>query len=123
MQSQLATSLEQRQQGEQFRVIDPPSAPSKPSAPNHFLVSLGGLGAGIAIGIGLAALLELTDVRVRLEKDLEGLVPARVLVGIPLLSDTRKGYLRSLASWLEIGAAVIIVALIVGGNLYAFFKG
>jgi len=123
MQSQLATSLEQRQQGEQFRVIDPPSVPNKPSAPNHFLVSLGGLGAGFSLGIGLVALLELTDVRVRLEKDLEGLVPARVLVGIPLLSTPRENDLRSLAKWLELGAAVIIVILIVGGNLYAFYKG
>src|SRR5207248_2375718 len=40
MQSQLATSLEQRQQGEQFRVLDPPSLPDKPSAPNHFRISL-----------------------------------------------------------------------------------
>ena len=28
MQSQLATSLEQRQQGEQFRILDPPSLPA-----------------------------------------------------------------------------------------------
>ncbi len=41
-QSQLATSLEQRQQGQQFRIIDPSSLPYKPSAPNRALVSLGG---------------------------------------------------------------------------------
>src|SRR6202171_4713665 len=64
MQSQLATSLQQRQQGEQFRVIDPASLPDKPSAPNHFLVSLGGLMGGLAIGLALTALLELTNVRV-----------------------------------------------------------
>ena len=49
-QSQLATYLEQRQQGEQFRIIDPPSLPDRPSSPNHFRVSLIeclALGAGI----------------------------------------------------------------------------
>ena len=46
MQSQLATSLEQRQQGEQFRIVDPPSLPKKPSAPNHLWFSLGGLLVG-----------------------------------------------------------------------------
>ena len=35
MQSQLATSLEQRQQGEQFRILDPPSLPLRPSSPRH----------------------------------------------------------------------------------------
>jgi len=46
MQSQLATSLEQRQKGEQFRIVDPPSLPKKPSAPNHLrLVSLAWVGS------------------------------------------------------------------------------
>src|SRR5258708_22807790 len=75
-----------RQQGQQFRIIDPPSLPYKPSAPNRALVSLGGLVLGLAVGAILAAVLELTDARVRHEKDLQGLVPARVLVGIPRLS-------------------------------------
>src|SRR6202161_1676057 len=85
-QSQLATSLEQRQQGEQLSIIDPPTLPDKPSAPNHLLVSLAGLALGIVLGLGLCAFIELTDVRVRQEEDLAGLVPARVLVGIPHLS-------------------------------------
>src|SRR5580692_8497797 len=71
-QSQLATSLEQRQQGEQFSVIDPPNLPDKPSAPNHFLVSLIGLALGAGMGLGLVALLEITNIRIRSEKDLEG---------------------------------------------------
>ena len=73
MQSQLATSLEQRQQGEQFRILDPPSLPIKPSSPNHLVVSLVGLIVGAALGMGLAVLLELTEVRVWQAKDLEGL--------------------------------------------------
>jgi capsular polysaccharide biosynthesis protein len=123
MQSQLATSLTQRQQGEQFRVIDPPSFSSKPSAPNHLLVSLGGLAAGFAIGLGLTIVLELSDVRVRHEKDLEGLVPARVLVGIPHLRTSGEERRRAKFRFLQIGAAAAMVMLMVAGNLYAFLKG
>ena len=123
MQSQLATSLTQRQQGEQFRVIDPASFPSKPSAPNHLLVSLGGLAAGFAIGLGLTIVLELSDVRVRHEKDLEGLVPARVLVGIPHLSSSGEERRRAKFRFLQIGAAAAMVLLMVAGNVYAFLKG
>lgn len=123
MQSQLATSLEQRQQGEQFRIVDPPSLPDKPSSPNHFLLSLGGLAVGIAAGFALTLLLELTDVRVRREKDLEGLVPARLLVSIPRLSTPTEEHLRVMAGWVELSAAVAIVVLIVAGNFYAFYKG
>ncbi|MGC2015222.1 MAG: hypothetical protein WA657_05280 [Candidatus Acidiferrales bacterium] len=122
-QSQLATSLEQRQQGEQFSVIDPPSFPDKPSAPNHLLVSLAGLAVGIVVGLFLSALMELTDVRIQKEKDLEGLVPSRVLVSIPHLATAGEDRLRVHGRWKEIGAAVGIAILIVAGNLYALYKG
>ncbi len=123
MQSQLATSLEQQQQGEQFRIIDPPSLPAKPSAPNHFWISLGGLILGAAVGLGLAAFLELTDVRVRQETDLEGLIPAGVLVAIPRLSAPKEEQARLTTRWIELGTAVVMMILIAVGNLYAFYKG
>ena len=123
MQSQLATNLEQRQKGEQFRILDPPSLPNKPSAPNHFKASLAGMALGIAVGLGIAALLEFTDVRVRKEKDLVGIVPVSVLVGIPHLSTPSETRSRVLRWRTELGAATAIVILIVLGNLYAFVKG
>lgn len=123
MQSQLATSLEQRQQGEQFLVLDPPSLPDKPSAPNHFRISLAGLVVGIVIGMALAAFLEFTNVRVRQEKDLQGIVPVRVLVGIPLLSTPQENHFRLVTRWMEFGAVVTMVIVIAVGNLYSLYKG
>jgi polysaccharide chain length determinant protein (PEP-CTERM system associated) len=122
-QSQLATSLEQRQQGEQFRIIDPPNLPDKPSFPNHFRISLVGLAVGLGIGLGLAALLELMDVRVWHEKDLEGLVPGRLLVGIPHLASQQEGHSRVVRRWLEIGLVASMTIVMMLGNLYAFHKG
>jgi polysaccharide chain length determinant protein (PEP-CTERM system associated) len=121
--SQLATSLEQRQQGEQFRIIDPPSLPEKPSSPNHFRVSLIGLALGAGIGLGLVVLLELANARVWHEKELEGLVPGRILVGIPHLSTGREDSLRPLFRWLQVGAALAMTLAIAAGNLYSFYKG
>jgi succinoglycan biosynthesis transport protein ExoP len=123
MQSQLATNLQQRQKGEQFRILDPPSLPNKPSTPNHFKVSLVGLALGIALGLGIVALLEFTDVRVRKEKDLVGIVPFNVLVGIPHLSTPSETRSRVLRWRKELCVATAIVFLIVLGNLYAFIKG
>jgi uncharacterized protein involved in exopolysaccharide biosynthesis len=123
MQSQLATSLDQRQQGETFRIVDPPSLPRKPSAPNHLWFSIGGVLVGICIGFGLTALLEFTDVRVRKEKDLVGIVPVSVLVGIPHLNTPGQTHSRMLKWWTELGAAAAIVIVMVLGNLYTFFKG
>jgi len=122
-QSQLATSLEQRQQGEQFRIIDPPRLPNTPASPNHVLLSLGGLALGLAVGAGLTTLFELTDARVRGEEDLEGLVPARVLVGIPRISTPKEDYDRLRMRWIGRAVAVVVVVLIVAGNIYSFYKG
>jgi len=123
MQSQLATSLQQRQQGEQFRIIDPPSMPYKPSAPNHLLVSVGGLIFGLAVGAILTAVLELTDARVRHEKDLEGLVPSRVLVGIPRLSTPEEDERLVRLRWLDRLGVVAVLVFIVLGNAYSLYKG
>ncbi|HVB56493.1 MAG TPA: XrtA system polysaccharide chain length determinant [Candidatus Acidoferrales bacterium] len=121
-QSQLATSLEERQQGEQFRILDPPSLPTRPSSPNHLLISLAGLLVGFTAGAVLTAFLEITNVRVRQEKDLEEAVSLRVLIGIPHLDAPGEGRTRSLFRRLELGALVIMVILVVVGNLYAFYK-
>jgi succinoglycan biosynthesis transport protein ExoP len=123
MQSQLATSLEHRQQGEQFRVIDPPSLPNKPWAPNHLRFSLGGLLAGLCVGLGLTIALELTNVCVRQEKDLEGVVPVGILVGIPHLSTPSEELGRVREWWTELGTATALVLMIVLGNLYSLYKG
>jgi uncharacterized protein involved in exopolysaccharide biosynthesis len=123
MQSQLATSLEQHQQGEQFRILDPPSLPLRPISPNHLLISVAGLALGTLIGICLAAFLELTDVRVWQAQDLEGLVPARVLVALPHLATPGEDRTRLTSQLIKIAVAVMIVAFIISGNLYSFYKG
>ena len=122
-QSQLATSLGQQQQGQQFHIIDPPKLPDKPSAPNRFLISLVGLALGTVLGLGLATFLELTDVRFRQEKDLEGILPARMLVGIPRLSTPQEDHSRLIARYVECGAVAVVALLIFTGNLYTYYNG
>jgi polysaccharide biosynthesis transport protein len=122
-QSQLATSLEERQQGEQFRILDPPSLPDKPKSPNHLFLSLAGLGVGSVLGVGLLALRELTNARVWHAEDLEGEIPARVLVRIPHIDTPWEGRLREQTRWLEVVAVLAMAIVVVAGNLYAFYKG
>jgi polysaccharide chain length determinant protein (PEP-CTERM system associated) len=122
-QSQLATSLGQQQQGQQFRIVDPPKLPDKPSAPNRFLISLVGLAVGTVLGLGFATFLELTDVRFRQEIDLEGILPARMLVGIPRLSTPQEDHSRLVAQWMECGAVAVLALLIFTCNLYTYYNG
>jgi polysaccharide biosynthesis transport protein len=122
-QSQLATSLAQRQQGAQFRVLDPPSLPEKPASPNHLLLSLAGLALGAIVGAVLVAYLELTNIRIRHESDLPEVTPARVLVCIPHLGTPEEEQLNRFTRKIELVAAAAMVVLMIAGNFYAFYKG
>jgi polysaccharide biosynthesis transport protein len=122
MQSQLATSLEERQKGEQFRILDPPSLPNKHLTPNRFKFSVGGLALGFVLGFGFVALLELTDIRVRQEKDIKTLVQVPLLVSIPRLSTQSEEEVHARVRWFDYGAVMIILTLLAIGNVFAFYK-
>jgi polysaccharide chain length determinant protein (PEP-CTERM system associated) len=84
-QSVMSTDLERRQEGEQFRVTDPATLPDTPSFPNRPLFALGGFGGGLALGVGLALLLEMRDTSLRTEKDIEVSLRLPVLATIPTM--------------------------------------
>ena len=67
--SKMATDLERRQEGEQFRVMDEPNLPDAPSFPNVWIFSGAGLGLGLLVGLGIAAFKEYKDTSLRNERD------------------------------------------------------
>jgi protein tyrosine kinase modulator len=85
-----ATELAQKQQGEQFSILEPANYPLTPSFPDQFRFSFGGLGAGIALGVGLTLLLEMRDTSVRSDKDVETLTHLPVLAVVPTLGATAR---------------------------------
>jgi polysaccharide chain length determinant protein (PEP-CTERM system associated) len=82
-ESAMAAELERKQQGEQFRVLDPANLPDKPSFPNRPLFAVGGLGGGLAFGLGIAFLLEMKDSSLKTERDVEFALRLPVLAMIP----------------------------------------
>lgn len=81
--SKISTDLERRQQGEQFRVLDPPSLPQKPTFPNRPFFALGGLLGGLALGAGIAFVLEAQDTTLRSDRDIEIFLKLPTLAIIP----------------------------------------
>lgn len=82
-QAAMASDLERRQQGEQFRVLDPANLPDSPSFPNRRLFALGGFGGGLALALSIAFLLELRDTSLKTEGDVELVLHVPVLALIP----------------------------------------
>lgn len=85
-QSEMVRNLEQRREGEQFRVMDAPSLPSRPSWPDRHKITLAGLGAGFAFGVLLASILEYRERFLRTERDVQSFIGLPVLVVIQDLS-------------------------------------
>ncbi len=91
--SEIATDLERQQQGEQFRVMDPPNFPSKPSYPDRQKFVTGGIGGGLIVGVGIVLLFELKDKALRTEGDVQDLLQLRTLAMVPDL-DRNQGNAR-----------------------------
>jgi uncharacterized protein involved in exopolysaccharide biosynthesis len=75
--AQVATDLEHRQEGQNFRILDAPSLPEAPSFPNRRLFALGGLLVGLGLGAALVRVAEMRDKSIREVRDVE------ILLGVP----------------------------------------
>jgi succinoglycan biosynthesis transport protein ExoP len=86
--SEMATSMEELQQGERFTMLDPPSLPAKPDFPNHLMFCGLGLAVGIAFGVLVAGAFEFLDDRLYSEKEIKNLLPVSVISEIPDVVNT-----------------------------------
>ena len=122
-ESAMATRMEIAQQGERFRVVDPPSLPQRPSFPNRLKFCGIGIALGLALGVFVAGLFEMRDDRIYEEKELKELLPAAVLTEIPVIVneyDLRKERTRM---WLTWATTALVFAFILAGSAFSYLRG
>ena len=83
LNAHVAENLEKRQQGEQFRVLDPANLPQTPDKPNRLLIMALGLLGGCGLGVGLAIGLDQVNPTFKRREEVEMLPGIRVLAVIP----------------------------------------
>lgn len=89
-QSKIAADLERRQIGEQFKLIDPARLPQRPISPDRARLNMMGAMAGLAIGLGLIALVEYRNTSFRTEDDVALSLALPVLAVIPAMIPRRE---------------------------------
>ena len=65
----MGVEMEHQQQGETFQLVDAANLPESPNWPKRQMFGLAGLVAGLALGLGIVALLEYRDTALRTERD------------------------------------------------------
>jgi len=98
-QSKMATDLERRQQGEQFRVMDAPNLPDSPTFPNVPLFVAGGLIAGLMLGLMIVGWIEYRDTALRSDRDIWAFTKLPTLAVISLESDVVQRETAKSKSW------------------------
>jgi polysaccharide chain length determinant protein (PEP-CTERM system associated) len=81
--SELIGDVQNQQEGETFRILDAPSLPATPSFPKKIVFVGGGLGAGLALGLGILYLIAMSDKAMYTERDIELCLKLPVLTVVP----------------------------------------
>jgi polysaccharide biosynthesis transport protein len=85
IQARAGEQMENEQKGDRLDVIDPPIIPDEPSSPNRPLLTIGGLLAGLGLGILLALAIELFSRPIRSPDALKAVANVPLLVTVPLI--------------------------------------
>jgi uncharacterized protein involved in exopolysaccharide biosynthesis len=113
LQSELASNLEKRQGGEQFRILDPASLPTKPDGRIKIL----GVGwfVGICMGLGLAVLREVMSPCVNDEADVKAVTQLPVF-RVPVIRTQREVLVGRLRLAVEVLVAIFLAVAAIGSS-------
>lgn len=106
--------LEVNRQAERLVVIEQAQVPTHAKSPNRLLIAAGGAIGSLALGVGIAVLLELFNNSIRSTRDLQrkvGLLPVVVIPYIRTRREIRNRRIRLIA-------AVLVVVICIPSTLY-----
>ena len=89
-QSAISRDLNRQQQGENLRVLDPPSLPMTPSFPKKPVFAGVGAGGGLALGLAILYMLAAFDPSMHTEHDVEVCMQLPVLAMVPNVAPAGK---------------------------------
>jgi polysaccharide chain length determinant protein (PEP-CTERM system associated) len=113
-EAQIGESMEQRQKGEQFRILEPATPVYSPAAPRRSRLLLAGLGLAVVLGAGAMVLAEILDTSFHSVDDLRSFSALPVLVAIPRIVTEADARRRRTRFRMAAGAALAGLVLTAG---------
>lgn len=113
LEAEIAVSMEKKQKGEQFRVLDPAKLPERPIKPDIRKILLMAMALGIGLGGGLAYLIEMFDTSYKDPKDVEKELGLPVLVSMPIRyteKELRHMRIRKVAAYVSVSVGFVAAA-------------
>lgn len=111
--AEMSAGVEQRQIGEQFRILDTARVPERPFSPNRPRFTALGLAGGLALGVGFILLLEFRDSAFHTVDDVVSTLALPVVAAIPVIrtqAERRKLRRRRFAT--SMATAVVLLGAV-----------
>jgi uncharacterized protein involved in exopolysaccharide biosynthesis len=121
-QSEVATSLENRGQGERLQLLDQASLPETPTKPKRLLIVGAGVGIGLLLGIFFAGAREMQDTSLKNLKDARAYTNLPVLGTIPLLENELVVRRKRRLAWLAWSVACLLGIVAMSGSVYYYYS-
>jgi polysaccharide biosynthesis transport protein len=122
-QSEMSTDLEKTQQGEHFRMLDPPNLPLKPYKPNRLLLCGLGLLVGLVLGAVFAMAPEKLSGTLYSERAIKKVVPYDVIAEIPTIETLQEQSSHHRNTWIASAVGVLIIGFILVGSAITYLYG
>jgi polysaccharide chain length determinant protein (PEP-CTERM system associated) len=117
-EAQLASSLEQGQKVEQFRILDAAIPPREPSAPKRWRFFAIGFCLALALSVGSVLLVEKLDTAFHSIDELRAFITVPTLFSIPLILTTAHTRRKWRLAALTAVSVVIGMVLVISGSRY-----
>ena len=117
-ESKIAESMEHRQKGEQFRILDPAIPPESPTAPDRWRLILFGLALSLAIAGGAVMAAEQLDTSFHTVEEIRAFSRVPVLVSIPRIVTALDARRELRRTWLAAAASILGIVLIVSASYW-----
>lgn len=120
-QSQEASTLMRRQQGERLEILDPANLPETPTEPKRYVIIGVGVAVGLLIGLVLAGAREVKDTSLKNLKDVRAYTQLPVLGSIPLLENDLVVRRRRRLGWLAWSTACLVGIAIMSSSVVYYY--